>query len=133
MELTLDDETNWTVAWAEPGQSEALLVGAGRIEALRPIHMELTRRDRSADHPWSQAVNNTIVDVGARWQIAEDGVPPTPWMLRFTFARVGLVVALGELTGNGPTYMPDELVATFDRQAANGYSIPAAIDDSFYP
>ena len=81
-----------------------------------------------------------IIDVSARWGALigqrltactfSHSVPPSdlPWAMNLRFASgAHLVIALGELLDDEPTYIPDSLLVTGSREVAAAFSPPAAL------
>jgi len=75
---------------------------------------------------WHDLLNAQLVR--ASWAEHETGEGVQPWAVTFDFARAGgLVVALGELIDGLPSYLPDSLLVTADRDVALRYRPPGAL------
>lgn len=118
------------VTWQMAGECEGLVMGPGRVESLRPFHMELRRANQTHSRRWRPFTEVPVAVVDVSWQRSSAGCPPTVWAIHLVVDGESLTIALGEVGADGPQYQPDELLVIFDRSVAAAYRIPAAVDPS---
>jgi hypothetical protein len=120
--LVFEGETSLRFRWRLAPPSERLVLGPWE--------------------PGDPTPDSRIVNVTSRWSMFEGdvlrrldfalhdvGAGPEPWACHLKFASGrGLVVALGELSRNGVTYLPDSLVVTASRRIGMRYQPPVALD-----
>jgi len=118
--LSLNDESV-ILQWDLEPPIERLI--AGRLERDQPAPL-VRRVDVSGR--WHAFIGAQLVGVSWADHSTSEGL--YPWAVTLGFGDVGeLVVALGELIGGSPTYIPDSLLVTGSREAARAYRPPAAL------
>lgn len=81
---------------------------------------------------WSQFVGTEATDLS--WSQQRIGDDLLPWAATLAFGSAGeLVVALGELAGGEPSYLPDSLLVTASHLSAASYWPSAALSAAWTP
>ncbi|GBE24031.1 hypothetical protein BMS3Bbin02_00296 [bacterium BMS3Bbin02] len=119
-----------SLVWKMQGVCEGLAIGifpASTFERARRLRaFDVTSLDQ-----WQARVGSAIVEVGAAWHVPADGCPLTLWSLRLMFdSGTAVTICLGEQrSGVGLCYMPDSVLAIFDRSLAESFwSCPGLMD-----
>ncbi len=109
------------LAWTQSGPNEGLSVSLGDRRADHGELLDLV--DVSGESGWLDLLGRPVSGIRASWQVPNEGCPETLWALSFELDEDdGATVALGELQGGAPTYMPDSLVVVFGRVAGIAYA-----------
>ena len=132
--ISLSDGLAARFEWAMDGDVEGLFAetNADQLQSLgtaeeRQVHPSdaLMRRLR---------LPQAVTEVGVSWHEVSDRAVTALWSIRFVLANSeSLTIALGEVgpDNHGLEYVPDSLVAVYDREIAQGYRPRAALTSAW--
>jgi hypothetical protein len=131
VELIMVSGAALVLSWAMDGIDEGLAIEfSGPDDVKSDLPGDAINVGGHAD--WEGLLGASIVDITPAWHIPNEGCPEMPWLYRFEFSdKSSLVVALGEVEGDGFTYSPDSLVVLFDRTLSVSYKIPASTTSAY--
>jgi hypothetical protein len=115
--LQIADRGTFVVTWAMEGELEGLAV-LGLNEPYAGTIDEAV--DVTSSDGWRQHIGQMITSVAAASHVSCSGCPDSLWALRVDLPTGSVVVALGTADAS-VSYMPDELVVTFDPTVASSY------------
>jgi len=113
------------IRWGMAGYVEGLSAQIVSKAATKPDPALLRELDMSGSSRWRQFLAKPLFIAGFATHVAPDASEATIWSLRFA-SKQGpeVVIALGEWTKVGPSYIPDNLLAIFDEAVARSFTIP---------
>jgi hypothetical protein len=118
--------TTMALLWEMEGTSEYLSarLAVGPQEPPTELVEALDVSDRPA---WQPYLGERFTQAGAAWHVPAEGEPRQLWAVRLGAPqRPAVTVALGELRGVRPTYLPDSVVVLFGQEQAEAYRIASA-------
>lgn len=117
--------------WKMNGVSESLTADFVDSE---PLWQALGLREfaSSSEARWSGLVGSRILAVGMSTHRPDESCPRQLWAVRLSLeTHRAVVVALGELSPEGLSYMPDSVVVIFDPTVAAEFKIPAGESEAW--
>ena len=103
--------------WAQSGPDEGLAL---QMDSEFPA--QWTLREVSNVPAWSRLVGTPLGGVTLVWHQADAQAATTALAAGFRFLNgASVTVALGELAGGRPCYLPDQIVVLFDEDVARRY------------
>jgi len=115
------DETSALLKWDLDPPSEQLTILWDEIPLPGPLirRVDVSKR-------WGPFLDETLLT--ATWAQHETGDGWQPWAVTLAFSNGSeLVVALGEMIGGSPSYLPDSLIITASREISRSYQPKAAL------
>jgi hypothetical protein len=123
--LDFSNRGRTTITWAMLGELEGLAI-LDEDEPYSGLADGVV--DASHREAWGGHIGDSVISVGAAWQVSGDDCPESLWAVRLGFSTRSIVIALG-IADPDLVYLPDELVVIFDQSLAASYR-PRHVRDS---
>ena len=125
IDLMVDDGSVVRAQWEMRGELEFLSVV--RASGTDLIGSFVDTVDVSGGDSWGRILGRTVSGVGVAWHASGSEELRAPFAIRLDFhGATSVVIALGELVGGVPSYLPDGVLVIFDETVAANYVFPGA-------
>jgi hypothetical protein len=129
--LILDDGVRLVASWAIDGLLEGLDLRVRRNPVVAREWSD-DKSNVSQTPEWRSLIGQRITEIGAAWQIPNEGCPEVLWSIRLSLVEgSAIVVALGEVEDQIVQYQPDALVVLFGDVGARAYRPLASKESAF--